>query len=36
MTIMGAVILVIVIWPLIDLIKDFFYSSHEEEESGKI
>ena len=29
----ATVLLIIVIWPLLDFLKDFFYSSHEEEES---
>mmetsp|Transcript_19827 Transcript_19827/g.33354 ORF Transcript_19827/g.33354 Transcript_19827/m.33354 type:complete len:696 (-) Transcript_19827:2991-5078(-) len=31
--IMIFVVCIIVVWPLLDFIKDFFYSSHEEEES---
>jgi hypothetical protein len=33
-TIMCFVVFIIVIWPLIDFVKDFFYNSYEEEESS--
>ena len=34
MIIMAIVISIIIIWPLLDFVRDFFYNSHEEEESG--